>query len=166
MDVHVTEHACFEIGISRPYHVVCYFIGTLLCSLARCWPPQVQRAMGSRGCFSPHECGGWMFPSYPTFDKCEWCDYERTYTFISSLLPLRLPVSGPLEIVVGYFTFNHLKARRLYFLREVLLARSSDFRKFTYYYNGRMGGIDQWTDIITYLLQFLHVTTPEAWQRW
>ena len=93
--------------------------------------------------------------THPNFDECERCDYEKTYTFISKLLPQSLRVRGPLEVVVGYFTFNHLKARRLHFLQMVLLAAGSDFRKFTYYYNGRMGNIDQWTDIINYLWRFL-----------
>ena len=72
--------------------------------------------------------------------------------------PLTLKLGGVdavFENVAGYLTFNHIKARRLYYLRMVLLARGSYFRNFTYFWNGLMGNIDMKTDVMDYVMRFL-----------
>ena len=72
-----------------------------------------------------------------------------------SLLPLKLRLDSVVDATVGYFTFDYLKARRLFFLHKVLLARGSVFRQCTYFHNGEGGNLDPHTDIIDNIMRFL-----------
>ena len=118
--------------------------------------------MGSHPMFHLEECelcGAGMPPCYPYFEECEECNCQRMCLlkclFINRL-PLKLRgVDAVFENVAGYLTFSNIKARRLYFLRMVLLARGSYFRKFTYFWNGLMGNIDMKTDVMDYVMRFL-----------
>ena len=98
-------------------------------------------------------CGVEMPPTYPYLDECPMCVYQQKLFEVQDAWPPEL--CCVLHEVVGYITFDHRKAHRLYFLRCVLLARGSVFRQFTYYSNKMLGSIDERTDVIDHIMHFV-----------
>ena len=98
-------------------------------------------------------CGVEMPPTYPYLDECPRCTYQQK--LVEVLLAWPPELRCVLHKVVGYITFDHRKAHRLYFLRCVLLARGSVFCKFTYYSNNMLGNIDETTDVIDHIMHFV-----------
>ena len=103
-----------------------------------------------------HRCGGFMATAYPTLWHCESCVWPSTVGKVRRSLPKEIGAQLFIVSNVAQCLYpNYQKSHRLYYLRDALLAAGSPFRKFTYFWNGMRGNVDEYTDVMDCILRFL-----------
>ena len=98
-------------------------------------------------------------PGWAPCRDCENIEFVKTTTASIVFMHLRMAShlpEMPLQTIATFIQWNdsHAVFRRRYLL-NVLLAKESEFRQFTYFYNNKKGNISSREDVLDRILCFV-----------